>query len=83
MTKHLLREIERLKRSILAEGAIVERAIGDSIKSLLRRDQALAKRVIDNDHLIDDMEVRIEEDCLKILALHHRWRSIYALSWQL
>jgi len=70
MTKHLLREIERLKRSILAEGAIVERAIDDSIKSLLSRDQALAKRVIDNDHLIDDMEVRIEEDCLKILALH-------------
>lgn len=70
MTKHLLREIERLKRSILAEGAIVERAIDDSIRSLLSRDQALAKRVIDNDHLIDDMEVRIEEDCLKILALH-------------
>lgn len=43
MTKHLLREIERLKRSILAEGAIVERAIDDSIKSLLSRDQALAQ----------------------------------------
>lgn len=70
MTKHFLREIERLKRSILAEGTIVQRAIDDSIKSLLDRDQGLARRVIDNDHLIDDMEVRIEEDCLKILALH-------------
>jgi phosphate transport system protein len=70
MTKHFLREIERLKRSILAEGTIVERAIDDSIKSLLHKDQALARRVIENDHLIDDMEVRIEEDCLKILALH-------------
>jgi len=70
MSKHLSREIERLKRSILAEGAIVERGIDDSIKSLLHKDQALARRVIENDHLIDDMEVRIEEDCLKILALH-------------
>jgi phosphate transport system protein len=70
MSKHFLREIERLKRSILAEGSIVERAIDDSIKCLLDKDQALAKRVIENDDLIDDLEVRIEEDCLKILALH-------------
>lgn len=70
MTRHFLREIEHLKKRILAEGKVVERAIDDSIKCLLTGDQSLAKRVIENDHLIDDMEVSIEEDCLKILALH-------------
>ncbi len=41
-----------------------------SIKAIESRDMNIAKKVMDTDYEIDDIEVDIEEECLKILALH-------------
>lgn len=41
-----------------------------SVEALSKRDMLLAKKVIQNDQLIDTQEVELEEDCLKILALY-------------
>jgi phosphate transport system protein len=49
---------------------MVEDAIDRAIASLLNRDHALAQEVLDGDRIIDEFEVAVEEDCLKILALH-------------
>jgi len=70
MAKHLQREIENLKRKILALGAKVETSVRDAALSIEKRDELLAKKIIDDDIKIDNAEVEIEEDCLKILALH-------------
>jgi phosphate transport system protein len=70
MYVHLSREIESLKKKILALGAAVEEAVRNSVVSVARLDAGLAKQVIDSDPKIDEKEVEIEEDCLKILALH-------------
>lgn len=70
MTIQLKKEIDRLKQDILKLGAEVESAVRLAVKSLLERDSALAKKVIDHDVDIDGLEVEIEEDCLKTLALH-------------
>jgi phosphate transport system protein len=70
MPAHLQREIENLKREILALGAQVETAVRDATAAMVGRDESLARRVIENDELIDEKEVQIEEDCLKILALN-------------
>jgi phosphate transport system protein len=70
MPAHLQREIENLKKEILALGAQVETAVREATTAMVNRDEALAMRVIDNDVLIDEKEVQVEEDCLKILALH-------------
>ena len=70
MSRHLQKEIELLKKKLLQLGGRVENAVRDSIVSLDKRDIQLAVRVIDEDVQVDDMEVEIEEDCLKILALH-------------
>ncbi len=70
MSRHLQREIEGLKKKILALGAMIETAVRDSVISIEKRDAVLAQQVIDNDAKIDQTEVDIEEDCLKILALH-------------
>ena len=55
----------------------------NAVKAVLERDEALAKRVIQEDHLIDTAEVDVEEECLKILALHqpvaHDLRYIVAM----
>jgi phosphate transport system protein len=50
--------------------AIVESCLQKAVKSIEDRDAALAQEVIDGDIEIDRAEVEIEEDCLKILALH-------------
>lgn len=70
MTKHFFREIEKLKRQVLSLGSLVEEALFLSVKAVLERDAKLAKQVIESDKVIDSMEVEVEEDCLKILALH-------------
>ncbi|MCF7810450.1 phosphate signaling complex protein PhoU [bacterium] len=70
MEVHLHREIDRLKRKILALGAEVESALSKSIKALKKWDIELAQSVVDYDEEINRMEVETEEECLKILALH-------------
>ena len=63
-------EIEALKKKILSFCAVVEENVRDAIKSLVLRDTALAAKVIDTDEEIDAMEVMLEEECLKTLALY-------------
>jgi phosphate transport system protein len=70
MSKHLETEIVKLKKKILAIGAVVEESLHKAVKALEERDEKLAKAVIDNDVEIDRMEVDMEEECLKVLALY-------------
>jgi phosphate transport system protein len=70
MSKHLETEIRKLKRKILALVAVAESRLQKAVKAIEDRDAALAREVIDGDPEIDQAEVEIEEDCLKILALH-------------
>ena len=70
MTLHMQREMEKLKKNILALSAVVEESVQQSVQALDKLDVGLAEKVIGNDDRIDDMEVDFEEECLKILALH-------------
>jgi phosphate transport system protein len=70
MTKHIERQINQLKERILRVGTLVEEAISKSITALINRDVQLAQRVAASDEQIDRMEVEVEEECLKILALY-------------
>ena len=55
---------------ILEQCAIVEENFRKAVRSLERGDLALAREVIEKDNEIDKLEVELEEDCLKVLALH-------------
>ncbi len=70
MTRHIERQIDQLKERILHVGTLVEEAISKSITALINRDASLAQRVMASDEEIDRMEVEVEEECLKILALY-------------
>jgi len=70
MPVHLFREIENLKREILTLGAMAETAVRDATWAIENRDEPLARNVLENDDKLDNMEVQIEEDCLKTLALY-------------
>jgi phosphate transport system protein len=70
MTLLLHREIERLKKELLALGAIVEELLRKAVRALQTRDATLAREVIEADEQVDNREVELEEDGLKIIALH-------------
>lgn len=67
---HLTRDLEKIKREILELGGMVETAINDAILALHNRRIDLAERVFEREDEINEKEVYIEEECLKILALH-------------
>jgi phosphate transport system protein len=70
MSQHFIREIETLKKKLLAVGAMVEESIAKAIAAVMKHDAELAQQVAEGDDEIDQMEVEVEEDCLKILALY-------------
>jgi phosphate transport system protein len=63
-------EIENLKKLILSLSAKVEDNVYKAVQSLTERDSSIADEIIKSDPGIDDTEVTIEEECLKVLALH-------------
>jgi phosphate transport system protein len=64
------REIGRLKKQILTLSAQVEDNVQKAVDSLHQRNEVLAREVHEADLIVDRMEVEVEEECLKILALH-------------
>ncbi len=70
MSIHLHRDLENLQRRILSLAAAVEQAVENAIQALFERDVELARTLMEGDTPIDLEENEIEEDCLKILALH-------------
>jgi phosphate transport system protein len=70
MPRHLAREMELLKKMILGLSAEVEEMLFKAAKAVAARDTTLAEQVIESDPTIDRHEVEVEEECLKILALH-------------
>jgi phosphate transport system protein len=70
MSKHLERDLGSLQRDLLALAASVEEAIHTATRALRERDPDTAQDVIDGDKEIDQEENHIEEECLKLLALH-------------
>jgi phosphate transport system protein len=63
-------ELAGLKEKILLMGSKVEEAIRLAMKSLVDRDSKLARRVIQSDHEINDLEIEVDEICHRLLALH-------------
>jgi phosphate transport system protein len=70
MAKHLHRDLDNLQRDLLALAGLVEAAVHKAIRALREHNVALAREVIAGDSQIDQEENLIDEECLKILALH-------------
>lgn len=83
MAYMLQSELDHLEKELLTLSAVVEESLHQASKALHDQDVALAGKVIRNDQQINRMEVALEEECLKILALHqpvaHDLRTIVAI----
>lgn len=62
-------ELQHLKEKLLRMGSLVEDAIKNSIHALVDRDNALAQKVIDNDRLVNTLDVEIDEESIRLIAL--------------
>jgi phosphate transport system protein len=62
-------ELERVTRDVLEMGGLVEEQLAAAIRALVRRDADLASRVINDDRRIDELEVRVDEEVTRVMAL--------------
>lgn len=62
-------ELRKLKEKILILGCLVEENIRKAVRSLIDRDNDLAKLVLSRDNLINGLEVDINEECIRLIAL--------------
>ena len=70
MPPRLQIEIDSLKKQVLSLGAMVEEQVNLAIKAVEKKDIDIAQNVVQVDKKVDEVEVEVEEECLKILALH-------------
>ncbi|MGQ9645099.1 MAG: phosphate signaling complex protein PhoU [Thermodesulfobacteriota bacterium] len=66
---HFQKELEALKANLLKMAAMVEEAIRDSVRSLVKRDSELAQKVFELEEHINTLDNETDEMCLKLLAL--------------
>jgi phosphate transport system protein len=70
MSRHLSQDLAESYHRLLALSGQVEEMIAKAAKAMMGRQLDVAKDVVAADAEIDRLEVRIEEECLKMLALH-------------
>jgi len=79
----LKQELERLEKHLLTLTAVVEESVQQAVQALASRDIHLAQKVIGGDDQVNRMEVDLEEECLKVLALYqpvaHDLRTIIVI----
>src|ERR671936_1215065 len=70
MPRHFHEELDALKQTLLAMGALVEDQIRLTMTALIDRDDALAEGVIQRDREVNAYDVEVDEKCVELLALH-------------
>ena len=70
MTLHFLREMDRLNAHLIEIGSKIEAQVSMAFQAVIQQDEAAARRVIKGDVEIDNIEIEMEEECLKLLALY-------------
>lgn len=70
MIKHFHHELVRLKKELFCLSAMVEESLHLAVRAVMERNQEYANQIVNSDVAIDQKEVEIEEECLKILALY-------------
>ena len=70
MTKHLERDLNQLSNQISDLGALVSESTSKCMVMLQTFDRGIAKEIVETEARVNTTEVEIEEECLKVLALH-------------
>jgi phosphate transport system protein len=69
ISKRFNKDIEDLRSSVLSMGGLVESQLQDSITAMVSGDSELGLKVANDDYKVNDLEVSIDEECGRILAM--------------
>ena len=90
MSIHLNRDLDSLHQHIMQMCAVVEQLVQKAVQQLSQPNPSQSEQLVAADDEIDRWDVRIEEECLKILALHQpvaqnlrRVTAVMKISWEL
>jgi len=62
------KELEHIHEQIIRMGTLTQNAIEDAVTALVEMDTEKARRVIEQDDIIDDMEKEIDQACVELIA---------------
>jgi phosphate transport system protein len=68
--RHFEDELQHLQELLLRMGGLVEQQIARAIESLVERDSEVAREVIRRDREVNQLDILVDEECLKVIALH-------------
>lgn len=68
MRKQFHQELKTLRRQLMEMGDLVEETVQNAIKSLVDEDLVLAEKVVNGDDDIDNYYIKLEEECMRLLA---------------
>jgi phosphate transport system protein len=66
---HFEAELQVLKQRLLIMGALVEERAHHAVRSLIDRRLDEAQRIIESDQEVNDLQIEIDDRCVKLLAL--------------
>ncbi|HIK74286.1 MAG: phosphate signaling complex protein PhoU [Alcanivorax sp.] len=61
--------LESIRNHLMEMGGLVEKQVVDALEALLHADSALAEKVLSTEDRVDDLEIQIDEECARVLAL--------------
>src|ERR1700687_4322926 len=70
MERHFERDLNELKERLLWMGSLAERSVHQAVHSVLDTDEQLAKRVIDEEDAINELQLEVDDRVVQLLALH-------------
>ena len=70
MERHFEKDLNEMKERLLWMGSLAERAVHQSVHAVLESDEALAKRVLEEEDAINELQMEIDDRVVQLLALH-------------
>src|SRR5260370_26866374 len=70
MERHFEKDLNELKERLLWMGSLAERAVHQSVHAVLESDEQLAKRVLEEEDAINELQMEVDDRVVQLLALH-------------
>ncbi len=69
MQRHFDQDLANLKDQLMTMAGHAENSVTMAVQAVVERDDAIARKVIENDNILDELEVTLDEQCINLLAL--------------
>src|SRR5437879_1192751 len=70
MERHFEKDMNELKERLLWMGSLAERAVHQAVHAVLESDEPLARRVLEEEDAINELQMEIDDRVVQLLALH-------------